>query len=59
MVLLQAWCDKMSLDTVMHPVTKCVIFLEDLLADMVEGSIWDNQGCSQSSVQNQVCLDYS
>ena len=25
----------MSLDTVMHPVTKCVIFLEDLLADMV------------------------
>ncbi|KAL0031622.1 hypothetical protein WJX77_010224 [Trebouxia sp. C0004] len=25
----------MSLDTVMHPVTKCVIFLEDLLANMV------------------------
>ncbi len=25
----------MSLDTVMHPVTKCVIFLEYLLADMV------------------------
>jgi len=35
MVSLQAWCDKMSLDTIMHPVTKCVIFLEDLLADMV------------------------
>ncbi|DBA81418.1 TPA: hypothetical protein ACH3X1_007208 [Trebouxia sp. C0004] len=35
MVILQAWCDKMSLDTVMHPVTKCVIFLEDLLANMV------------------------
>ena len=27
MVILQAWCDKMSLDTVMHPFTKCVIFL--------------------------------
>ncbi len=34
-VSLQAWCDKKGLDTVMHPVTKCMIFLEDLLTDMV------------------------
>ena len=32
---LQAWCDRKGLDTVIHPITKCVIFLEDLLSDMV------------------------
>ncbi|DBA86787.1 TPA: hypothetical protein ACH3X1_016630, partial [Trebouxia sp. C0004] len=30
-----AWCDRKGLDTVIHPITKCVIFLEDLLSDMV------------------------
>jgi len=35
LIALQAWCDKTGLDTVMHPVTKCMIFLEDLLTDMV------------------------
>jgi len=32
---LQAWCDRKGLDTVIHPITKCVIFLKDLLSDMV------------------------
>jgi len=33
---MQAWCDKKSFDTVIHPIPKCVIFLEDLLQDMVD-----------------------
>ncbi|KAL0049944.1 hypothetical protein WJX82_001316 [Trebouxia sp. C0006] len=31
-----AWCDSKGFDTVMHPIPKCVIFLEDLLQDMVD-----------------------
>ncbi len=34
--LIQAWCDSKGFDTVMHPIPKCVIFLEDLLQDMVD-----------------------
>ena len=33
---MQAWCDSKGLDTVMHPIPKCVIFLEDLLQEMVD-----------------------
>lgn len=32
---LQAWCSDKGFDTVMHPIIKCVIFLEDLLGEMV------------------------
>ena len=28
---MQAWCDSKSFDTVLHPIPKCVVFLEDLL----------------------------
>ncbi|KAL0028847.1 hypothetical protein WJX77_000806 [Trebouxia sp. C0004] len=31
-----AWCDSKGFDTVMHPIPKCVIFLEDLLQEMVD-----------------------
>ena len=34
--LMQAWCDNKRFDTVMHPIPKCVIFLEDLLQEMVD-----------------------
>ena len=33
---MQAWCDKKGFDTVIHPIPKCVIFLEDLLQEMVD-----------------------
>ena len=33
---MQAWCDKKAFDTVIHPMPKCVIFLEDLLQEMVD-----------------------
>ncbi len=32
---MQAWCDNRALDTVIHPILKCVVFLEDLLQEMV------------------------
>ena len=32
----EAWCDKKAFDTVIHPIPKCVIFLEDLLQDIVD-----------------------
>ena len=35
---MQAWCDKKAFDTVIHPIPKCVIFLEDLLQDMIDKS---------------------
>ncbi len=31
----QAWCNDKGYDTIIHPVVKCVLFLEDLLAEMV------------------------
>ena len=31
---MQAWCDNKAFDTVVHPMPKCVIFLEDLLQEM-------------------------
>ena len=34
--LMQAWCDKKAFDTVIHPIPKCVVFLEDLLQEMVD-----------------------
>ena len=34
--LMQAWCDNKAFDTVIHPIPKCVIFLEDLLQEMVD-----------------------
>jgi len=30
----QAWCNDKGYDTI-HPIVKCVLFLEDLLAEMV------------------------
>ena len=35
LVKLQAWCDRKELDTVIHPITKCLMFLEDLSSDVV------------------------
>jgi len=34
-VNMQAWCDRKGLDIVIHPIPKCLIFLEDLLSDVV------------------------
>ncbi len=34
-VKLQAWCDRKGLNTVIHPITKCLMFLEDLLSDVI------------------------
>ena len=31
----QAWCNDKGYDTTIHPIVKCVLFLEDLLAEMV------------------------
>ena len=46
-VKLQAWCDRKELDTVIHPITKCLMFSEDLLSDVIAkkskdpyGTIW-------------------
>ena len=33
---MQTWCDNKAFDTVIHPIPKCVIFLEDLLQEMVD-----------------------
>jgi len=33
---MQAWCDRRGFDTAIHPIPKCVIFLEDLLQEMVD-----------------------
>ena len=33
---MQAWCDKKAFNTVIHPIPKCVIFLEDQLQDMID-----------------------
>ncbi len=32
---MQAWCKDKGYDTVIHPIIKCVLFLEDLLDEMV------------------------
>ena len=42
--LMQAWCDNKAFDTVIHPIPKCVIFLEDLLQEMVDKKSKDPQG---------------
>ncbi len=31
----QAWCNDKGYETAIHPIVKCVLFLEDLLAEMV------------------------
>lgn len=41
---LQAWCDGRGLDTVIHPITKSVVFLEDLLEEMRQKSSKDPFG---------------
>lgn len=33
---MQAWCERKGFDTVIHLISKCVIFLEDLLQEMVD-----------------------
>jgi len=33
---MQAWCERKGFDTVIHPIPKRVIFLEDLLQEMVD-----------------------
>ncbi len=35
LVKVQAWCDRKGLDTVIHPIPECFMFLEDLLSDVV------------------------
>ncbi|DBA96543.1 TPA: hypothetical protein ACH3X1_015415 [Trebouxia sp. C0004] len=42
-----AWCERKGLDTVIHPITKCVIFLEDLLSDMVAKKSKDPLGTTR------------
>ena len=42
--LMQAWCDNKAFDTVIHPIPKCVIFLEDLLQEMVDKNSKDPFG---------------
>jgi len=32
---IQAWCEAKEFDNVIHPIIKCVVFLEDLLEEMV------------------------
>ena len=46
-VKLQAWCDRKKLDTVIHPITKCLMFLEDLLSDVVAKKSKDPFGTIQ------------
>ena len=41
---MHAWCDKKGLDSAIHPIPKCVIFLEDLLQEMVEKRSKDSFG---------------
>ena len=36
MCMHQACCDTRGFDTAIHPIPKCVIFLEDLLQDMID-----------------------
>ncbi len=43
---MQAWCDKKGLDAAIHPIPKCVIFLEDLLQEMVVNK--SNVACSRT-----------
>jgi len=33
--ITKAWCNDKGYDTTSHPIVKCVLFLEDLLADLV------------------------
>ncbi len=33
--ITKAWCNDNGYDTTIHPIVKCVLFLEDLLAEMV------------------------
>jgi len=32
---VQAWCQNRGFDTAIHPIPKCVFFLEDVLEEMV------------------------
>ena len=45
--MFQAWCDKRGFDTAIHPISKCVIFLEDLLQEMVDKKSKDPFGTSR------------
>lgn len=40
----QAWCEGRGLDAVIHPTTKCVVFLEDLLEEMKQKQLKDPFG---------------
>ena len=59
----QAWCNDKGYDTTIHPLVKCVLFLEDLLAEMVAKNSKDpfgkHQGCSKSAFQDSVCTSDS
>ena len=46
---MQAWCDNKAFDTVIHLIPKCVVFLEDLLQDMVNKKFKDPFGNHQSA----------
>ena len=41
---MQAWCDKKAFDTVIHLIPKCVIFLENLLQDIIDKRSKDPSG---------------
>ena len=43
-VKLQAWCDRKALDTIIHPITKCLMFLEDLLSNAIAKELKDPLG---------------
>jgi len=42
--VVQAWCDNKTFDIVIHPIPKCVVFLEDLLQEMVDKNSKDPFG---------------
>ncbi len=46
---MQAWCDRRGFDTAIHPIPKCVIFLEDLLQEMIDKKSISQAGCMVTS----------
>ena len=55
---MQAWCDNKAFDTVIHPIPKCVIFLEDLLQQMVDKKSKDTFGTIRVARKEQSKISY-
>jgi len=69
--ITQAWCNDKGYDTTIHPIVKCVLFLEDLLAEMVAKNSKDPFGnirvarkalskirCTSDSIKSFHCLPF-